>query len=67
MIPYADLDRAIARWKTRKAGDGAREVRAADVVAVSAESDYGEVPEEVAHETSSGLIQLGDDDQLDEN
>jgi hypothetical protein len=44
MIPYVDLERALARWKARKTGGGEGEVPMSEAMA----------------ETSSGLISIGD-------
>jgi hypothetical protein len=59
MIPYADLERAIARWKARQAG---HEVSSA-VHEVNAEAVMHEsYATDVEHEVSgSGLISMADE------
>ena len=53
MIPYADLERAIARWKARQAGHEVHEVAAEAVVGET----YAEEPAEHVVE-GSGLISI---------
>jgi hypothetical protein len=59
MIPYADLERAIARWRARQAG---HDVPSA-VHEVSSESVMGEAYAETPeHDVGdSGLISIQDD------
>jgi hypothetical protein len=59
MIPYADLERAVARWKARQAG---HEVSTA-VHEVTAEAVVAETyAEPVEHEVGgSGLISIEDE------
>jgi hypothetical protein len=72
MIPYADLERAIARWKSRKADGDSGAVAHEEVGAVSemfvdpGMSYEGHFSHEAPTESSSGVIQIGDADLDDE-
>lgn len=57
MIPYEDLDRALARWKARQAGGAGAEVMAEAIAEVQAES----IPEQV-DELGSGAVELVSDE-----
>jgi hypothetical protein len=64
MIPYAELERAIARWKARQAGHEVpatvHEIGAEAVVHES--SSYGHAQTDVEHEVGgSGLISIEDE------
>jgi hypothetical protein len=54
MIPYAELERAIARWKARQAG---HEVPVHEVGHEAVVEAYAESPE---HEVDSGIISVED-------
>jgi hypothetical protein len=61
MIPYADLERALARWKIRQAGGEAPPEHPTYEVsgtAVLAEA----YADEVVMSEPSGLIQIGEDE-----
>jgi hypothetical protein len=64
MIPYADLERAIVRWKNRQAGaEPAGAVPEEQATTGEVEADaYAEV----VQETSSGVIQLEGETELDD-
>lgn len=66
MISYADLERAINRWKVRKSGQSTtREVEAmAEAIAEPLpDESYDGAPGELAGaETPSGHISIGDTD-----
>jgi hypothetical protein len=59
MIPYADLERAIARWKARQSG--APEANTPVVVPHTEVNQYADVTHEHAAE-GSGLISIEDDE-----
>jgi hypothetical protein len=62
MIPYADLERAIARWKMRQAGgdpQAEHPTHEVDGEAVLAEA----YAEEMVMNEPSGLITLGADEE----
>lgn len=71
MIPYAELERAIARWKVRQAGGEPAALPQEEVGAVSemfvdpGMSYEGHFSHETPTDSSSGVIQIGDAD-LDE-
>jgi hypothetical protein len=54
MIPYAELERALARWKAR-AHSGATEVGGHDIV-----SSEGHEPAAVQHNGASGEIDINE-------
>jgi hypothetical protein len=61
MIAYAELERAITRWKARRSGAQPAETVAESVTTEFEDgvpTTYGNVPEEASpdHATSSGLI-----------
>ena len=64
MIPYADLDRALKRWKARSGGGDPSGAAFDEAMAeVTPEVETIGVPQEIspADEPSSGMV-IGDDD-----
>ena len=65
MIPYQDLDRALARWKARVQGGGSEIVHEGQDISATVVSDMP-IPAE-AHRPTNGIseqageIELGDD------
>jgi hypothetical protein len=68
MIPYAELERALQRWKARQAGEPSVDVAApVDSDRVTVESDYVEADAEEAFPSRQGgtneIIVVGDVDE----
>lgn len=68
MIAYEELEKALARWKSRRPGAGGTPEARAEAAdqAIPSGVEYNETPAAPAHE-SSGEVELGDASIIDES